>query len=291
MRRTLIISALLLVSLSPTLAGQSAQQATERRPVAGTVAAVPDSPVQISGPSYMLERSKESPDKMWIVKDEVTVTNTSGRDIRRLIVIFTYKQSASDGSVENRVAVDQLHAREKRVAHSRTTIRDFAESMVLTLTVTPTGAECADSTYWAAPRDNRRPLLMSYLSQPDSQLQVREFEWTKQAYRAALQIGNAKVVAYRLGIVKDTPETFEVRVGNWIELNDEQTNQRAVITDESNSLSAEQVFAREAYTRPAGPGKEVTNLGGVAIFIAELKFADGRTWQQALTREALLWNN
>jgi hypothetical protein len=291
MRRILIVSALLLVSLTPTLAGQSGQPAMERRAVAGVVGAVPDSPAQLGGPSYTLERSKESPGQLRIVKDEATVTNTSGRDIRRLIVVFTYRQGASDGSVENRVAVDQLHAGEMRVAHSRTTIRDFAESMEWTLTVTPTGAEFADGSYWAAPRDQRRPLLMSYLSQPDSHLQVREFKWTKQAYQATLQVGNAKVVAYRLGIVKDTVESFEVRVGEWVELNDEQTNHRAMITDESNSLSAEQVFAREAYTRTAGQGKEVTDFGGVAIFVAELKFADGRTWQQTLTREALLWNN
>jgi hypothetical protein len=291
MRRILIVSALLLVSLSPTLADQSGQSVDERRSVPGVAVVMPESPVQLSEPSYTLERSRKAPDKLQIDSGVVTVTNTSGRDIRRLSLIFTYKLGASYGGLQNRSAVNQLRAGETRAVQDKTTIRNFAEGMDWTLTVTPTGAEFADDTYWAAPRDKQRPLLMQYLSQPGSYLQVREFQWVNQGYQATLQVGNAKVVAYRLGIVKDTAENFEVRIGNWIELNDEQTNHRAMFTDESNSLNAEQIFSREAYTWHDVQGKAIIERGGVAIFVAELKFADGRTWQQDTTREALLWDN
>jgi hypothetical protein len=100
-----------------------------------------------------------------------------------------------------------------------------------------------------------------------------------------------KVVAYRLGVVKDTAGDFEIQLGEWVELNDEQTNQRAIFADEATSLKAEQIFPRTAYRGFGGPSREIIEWGGVAIFVAELRFADGRTWQQGLTREALLWCN
>lgn len=290
MRRILIVSVLFLVSLSPTLAGQSSQS-VERHTVPGAINLVPESPVQMAEPSYTLERAARAPYQLQIVDDAVTVTNTSGRDIRRLMLVFSYKPGAIYGGVESRAAVDQLRAGESRQVQSGTTIREVSESLGWGLTVTPTGAEFADGSYWAPPRDGRRPLLMDYLSQPASYLSVRKFKWTDNAYQAMLQVGNARVVAYRLGIVKDTADDFEVRLGEWVELNDEQTIQRAVFADEAKSLTADQVFPREAYRRPAGPGKEVIDWGGVAIFVAELRFADGRTWQQGLTREALLWCN
>jgi hypothetical protein len=290
LRRILIVCVLLLVSLSPTLAQESSQSVLESHVVPGTVADVPESPVQLAEPSYGFERSTDAPDKLQITGGAVTVTNISGRDIQQVYLIFTFKHRASYGSLENRSTVDQLHAGETRVAQSKITIRGFV-SQNWTLTVTPTGARFADGVYWAAPRENRRPLLMERLSQPSSYLRVRSVRWTDNAYQAALQVDNAKVTAYRLGIVKDTADSFEVRIGRWVKLNDEQTNNHALFTDESNSLNAEQVFARQAYTRPGAQGKEIVDWGGVAIFIAELRFADGRTWRQDTTREALFWNN
>jgi hypothetical protein len=290
MRRILIVSALLLVSLSSTLAGQFDHVFVERHEVPGVVIEMAESPVALSRPKYTLERCKGWPDKMKIVGDEVTVRNVGGGDIRRLLLVFSYKQGASYDGVQNRVAVDQLRAGEKREVHSRTTIGEFAKGTDWRLTVMPTGAEFADDSHWAAPRNNWRPLLMDYLSQPTSYLQFREFKWTNHGYQATLQVCDAKVVAYRLGIVKDTAENFEVRIGNWVELTDEQSNRRAIFTDELNSLSAAQIFSREAYTWHGAQGKDVTEWGGVAIFVAELKLADGRTWQQNATRDALLWN-
>jgi hypothetical protein len=290
MRQILIVCVLLPVSLSSTLAQESSQSVLERRVVPGTIAAVPASPCQLAEPSYGVERSKDAPDKLQINGGAVTVTNISGRDIQQLYLSFTFKHGGWYGSVENRSTVDQLHAGETRVAQSKIIIGGV-EGQNWTLKVTPTGARFTDGTYWAAPRDNRRPLLMECLSQPSSYMRVSNFQWTDNAYQATLRVDNAKVTAYRLGIVKDTTDSFEVRIGRWVDLNDEQTLNHALFTDESTSLNAEQVFAREAYARPGPQGKEIVDRGGVAIFIAELRFADGRTWRQDTTREALFWNN
>ena len=290
MRRILIVCVLLLVSLSPTLAQESSQSVLESHVVPGTVADVPESPVQLAEPSYGVERSTDAPGKLQINGGAVTVTNISGHDIQRLYLSFTFKRGGWYGSLENRSTVDQLHAGETRVAQSKIIIGGV-EGQDWTLNVTPTGARSPNGTYWAAPRDNRRPLLMQCLSQPSSYMRVSDFRWTDNAYQATLRVDNAKVTAYRLGVVKDTADSFEVRIGRWIELNDEQTNNHALFTDESNSLNAEQVFARQAYARPGAQGKEIVDWGGVAIFIAELRFADGRKWRQDTTREALFWNN
>jgi len=290
MRRILIVCVLLLVSLSSTLAQESRQSVLERHVVPGTIGDVPESPCQLAEPSYEVEHSKDAPDKLQISGGAVTVTNISGRDIRQLYLSFTFKRGGWYGTIENRSTVDQLHAGETRVAQSKIIVGGV-EGQDWTLKVTPTGARYQDGTYWVAPRDNRRPLLMQHLSQPSSYLRVSNFQWTDNAYQATLRVDNAKVTAYRLGIVKDTADSFEVRIGRWVELNVEQTANHALFSDGLNSLNADQVFARQAYARPGPQGKEIVDWGGVAIFIAELRFADGRKWRQDTTREALFWNN
>src|SRR5438309_6470719 len=106
MRRILMVCALLLVSLSPTLAQESSRPVLERHVVPGTIADVPESPCQLAEPSYEVERSKDAPGKLQINGGAVTVTNISGRDIQQLYLTFTFKHGGSYGSLENRSTVD-----------------------------------------------------------------------------------------------------------------------------------------------------------------------------------------
>ena len=100
-----------------------------------------------------------------------------------------------------------------------------------------------------------------------------------------MQIRDDNLVAYRLGILKDGP-TFEVRLGKWIELTDQQKRDRTAV--DSGSLDPDQLFSAESFERCPRGG---TELGGVAFFVAELKFADSRIWRQDLTRDGLLWDS
>jgi hypothetical protein len=273
--------------LGTTLAIQGVQSNAVTR-VEGAVEPAYGSPVRLSDPSYRVVETDSKPKRLQLIGNTVTVENISGRRIRRLHLKFTFAHD-NGGSVEGNEAVDRLAVGESRVlGRSILKMSWFASSNDLELTVRPTGAEFEDGSHWAAPRDVKHPLLRETLSQPRSHLIIRQLSWVNDSYEAVLEIGQERVVAYRLGVVKDTPNSFEVRIGKWIDLKEADGLK---FTDNSVSLSPGQVFAREIYSLFTRGGKEITHPGGVAIFVAELRFANGRIWQQDTSRDALFWCN
>jgi hypothetical protein len=288
MLKRLLFVVVLLSPNAVTYAGQT-DQSPEPATVEGTIESLSGSPVRLLYPSYQLIQGSSNPKKFQITGHQVRVENTSGRTIRRLRMKFVYAQDVGCCSSSGAEVVDWLAAGESRVLKSS----HFRMSWVaatndMTMTVMPTGAEFGDGSHWAAPRSARYPLFAEALSLPESHLIIRQCSWVGESYKALLDPGQTKIAAYRLGVVKDTPDGFDLRLGNWIHLTD--TDSR-IITDESASLSPDQVFPRENYTFVMRNGRTITHLGGVAIFVAELEFIDGKTWRQNTSRDALLWCN
>lgn len=287
MFKLLSLPLLFLSLLATTLAIQGVRSNAVTR-VEGAVESAYGSPVRLSEPSYTLVELDSRTKKLQIIGHTVRIENLSGRRIRRLHLKFTFAHDTG-GFGEGNEVEDQLAVEESRVLdRSNFKMSWFAESNDLALTVRATGAEFEDGSHWAAPRDVKHPLYGETVSQPTSHLIIRRLSWVNDSYEAVLEIGQEKVVAYRLGVVKDTPNSFEVRIGKWIDLKEADGRKFA---DNSVSLSPGQVFAREIYSLFTRGGKEITHPGGVAIFVAELRFADGRIWEQDTSRDALFWCN
>jgi hypothetical protein len=119
---------------------------------------------------------------------------------------------------------------------------------------------------------------------------MRNCNWRDDTYSTELWPVEHQIVAYRLGTVKDIPGTFEVRLGKWVELSEEPRTGSSFI-DQGTSLAPTDLLPKESEVRTLSDGRVMTQSFGVAIFVAEVRFADGRVWRQELTRDALLWNN
>ena len=291
MPRIGFIFAFLLILVSTQFARQSQPPAVEHSEHAGTIGFAKGSPVVLSSPAYTVEQTRGARLQWRIVGDTVSVRNKSHRPLRQLILLFEYKMGGQRGARRSSRSVYELRAGEMRVVHSTSNIRGYGRVQDWQLTVTVIGAEFVDGGRWAAPRDTARPLQSGTLRQPDSPLLIREFIWTDLGYRAKLQVGNERVVGYRLGIVRDAPGKFEVRIGRWVDLTHEQTSGKQIFADDMKSLSAKQIFPPQPCPRSAPQTPEPGERCGVAVFVAELRFGDGRRWEQDLERTALLWNN
>jgi hypothetical protein len=127
----------------------------------------------------------------------------------------------------------------------------------------------------------------------ESPLVVRRCDDIDTNYRAVLETRSDQVVAYRLGVVKDTLTSFDVRLGEWIEMPQPSTPNRTEIavsaTDKNVSLPQSWLFKRERIPFDERLGYRGTRPVGVAVFVAEVKLADGTVWKQALTRNELMW--
>jgi hypothetical protein len=269
-------------------------------PVAGTVIegntqTTTGSPVELSDANYTLLRFKTEGSKFQLVAEGVRIRNVSGRAIRRVTLRYVlnhlgYSEDTCRGTDQGFIVVDDLALGETRdFTNDRITITWFAQENDLALTVIATGAEFKDGSHWAALRSECCPLSADCLSLRVP-LRWRESKLTDDGYSVALEVADPRIVAYRLGIVRDTAESFEVRVGDEIELTDDQRVRGARIVDAGKSLSSKLIFPRQAYVSTVR-GKRITTLVGAAIFVAELRFADGRIWQQDQSREGLFWNN
>ena len=158
------------------------------------------------------------------------------------------------------------------------------------LTVRVRGAEFEDGSHWAAPRLSSSPLITAQIVRQRSPLYMRNCNWRNDTYVAELRPVEHQIVAYRLGTVKDIPGTFEVRLGKWVELSEEPDRGNSFV-DEGASLGVDDLFPKESEVRTLSNGRVMTQTFGVAIFVAEVRFANGRIWRQVLTRDALVWNN
>jgi hypothetical protein len=265
--------------------------------IAGRVENSVESPVELSDARYTLVIQKEEPARAQLVAHGVKIRNVSGRAIRRLMLRFVIHHESLNpdkcrSSVISVVAVDTLAATEMRdFTDYNIRVGWFGSTDGRSLTVLASGAQFEDGQYWAAPRKELCPLSRECLSQSASYLMARRCTVTDDSYSLTLEVGDPKIVAYRLGVVSDTADSFAVRTGEWIELTEVQRARGAKVVDSGNSLSPEMIFPRETFVSILEGGKQITTRGGVSIFVAELRFADGRVWRQDTSRAALFWDN
>ena len=76
-----------------------------------------------------------------------------------------------------------------------------------------------------------------------------------------------------------------------MELSKVKRDQSGRFVDSGQSLDADQMFAIGADAKAGGVERMMTEQAGVAIFVAALRFADGRVWLQDTSRQELLWDN
>ena len=293
MRAVLIVYVLFPYWSTVTNAVQLAKPGAQNT-VTGSVLNTDASPVELSDATYTLE-NKESEPQTFHVAQAVKIRNVSGRAIRRLSLRFvlhhaSVSEDICSASMIDHVAVDRIAAAETRDFTTNHLTLGLTGKNDLTLTVLAAGVEFEDGLHWAAPRRELCPLFRESLSQPGSFLMIRECTLTDSSYSCTLEVADPQIVAYRLGLVSDTESGFVVRKGVWVELSHLERVRGARFVDAGKSLSPELLFPRETSVSTV-QGKQVTNLAGVALFVAELRFADGRRWRQDTTRDSLFWDN
>src|SRR5215471_146619 len=276
----------LLVSCPPHHAQQQ-ESAQELSTVPGTVDVADGSPVSLSDARRVLLKPSLGPDGVSeiVIRTEVTIGNTSGRPIRQLCLDVCY-----GGNKTNFTAIYSIGASEVR-RHSYTTMHlrggPVPDGPSWALTVRVKGAKFEDGTHWAAPRLSSSPLVLPFIRQEETPLTLRNCNWRNDSYSTELWSVEPHIAAYRLGTVKDVPGDFEVKLGKWVDLSEGDHERRSIFTDSGTSLGPDDLLAKESSQRTLSDGKVITQSFGVAIFVAEVRFTDGRIWRQDLTRDAL----
>lgn len=151
--------------------------------------------------------------------------------------------------------------------------------------------EFADGSRWVLPRSFDPFPLNCSLSQ-QSPVVFAICKSIAPSYQATLRFHTDNVLAYRLGVVKDTMDSFEVRLGEWVNLPQPPAKGAEIeikATDENPSVTQDKIFPQEPhlFQRKRSVARDLK--GGAALFVAEVKFADGKSWAQSLKREDLLW--
>jgi hypothetical protein len=152
------------------------------------------------------------------------------------------------------------------------------------------GVEYEDGSHWAASRTYKRPLFGRFFQDFEAPIRGVTAEWPPNgSYKTKLEMTREDVVGYRLGLVKDTPEEYEVKLGRFVELAKPfpKKGEKVVISDndERVSFTSEELFPPELYR-----GREQFVWDGVMLFVAEVRFANGDVWKKSQKREDLLWN-
>jgi hypothetical protein len=232
------------------------------------------------------------------VKPEVKIQNISGQAIRKAIIAFRHNDKYGIGRTHEAskpipIGETETHISNFSIQYPEGTDKaDIVDNSLFTAFVL--AAEFEDGSHWVKPRTSDTPLSFQSLGRQEAPLSVRDCSDIDKSYRAKLRLNVEGVIAYRLGVVKDTPDAFEVRVGDWVELPESfkgRGSERVIrATDDVVSLPQHLIFMREKYAinfRFSRPGS--IQAGG-ALFIAEARLPDGTIWKQKLTREDLIWN-
>ena len=291
---------LLLVALClfafPSMALAQAQELPQDKMmlVEGLVETAAGCPVLLSEPKYRRPRILTPQDGLQKVYDQVGIENISGKAIRKVIVAFRH-DGPKGGMLRTDDATAAIGVGEKldfkksyQIGSGDKTI----EGYIGVYTALAVAVEFEDGTHWVKPRTTDDPLTWQSLHSQPSPLVVKRCENIDGVYRANLLTRSNQVVAYRLGVLKDFPGNFEIRLGEWMLMPNATTPERVeiIITagDPEVSLPQAWLFKREN-VRFERLGYPVSQIAGVALFVAEVKLADGTIWKQNLTRDELMW--
>ncbi len=228
-----------------------------------------------------------------VIETQVKIHNLSGRALRSVKFSMESETAAGGGLIEmhreDSFAINESrHVVYKNLSHKLSRADDFQN-----FTVKIQGIEFDDRSHWVAPRNFITHALHSSVDQraPVTVVNCLNLE---TSYQAKLRFHSDKVLAYQLGVVKDMVGGFEVALGNWVNLSESPTNGTELpITagDENPSLTQDKIFPLEPHLVLRKSGTLKSFSGGVALFVAEVKLKDGKSWSQSLKREDLLYGN
>lgn len=262
--------------------------------VEGLVETAAGCPVELSEPKYRRPRILTPQDGLKEVYEEVKIENISGKAIKKVVVAFRY-DGPDGGMMRLDKATKPIGIGKVLVSKHTYQIGSgdrTVEGYNGVFTALAVAVEFEDDTHWVKPRtpDDQLVVLRQALNNQPSPLVVVRCDNIDESYRAALQTRSNEVVAYRLGVVKDLPNDFEVRLGEWMTMPEavtpEHTEIKISAADPKVSLPQSWLFKREKVRRNATSG---SFLAGVMLFVAEVKLADGTVWKQNLSREELMW--
>ena len=266
-----------------------------KRTIQGTVEVENDCPVALFDASFEALEDQPLLYRSVIHQPQVKITNNSGRDIERVGLAFIL-EADNGGMMIGTALADKIKAGEMRSAMGMAAISDSNKPKVdtTTLKVRITGISFSDGSRWVPPRSNDVLFVMRTLHQREAPLILMNCKDIETNPHMKLRINAENIVAYRLGIVKDTANEFTVKLAEWrtpdaanlvkgkeIEINT-AANQTGINTGD--------IFKLEYFTRYSRTGHSMKLPHGVAFFVAAVKFADGQVWQQDLRREFLVWN-
>ncbi len=262
--------------------------------VEGLVETAAGCPVALSEPTFRRLRILTPQDGLKEVHEEVKIENISGKAIRKVIVAFRY-DGPDGGMMRLDRATKPIGIGEVLVSKHTYKVGSgdkTVEGYNGVFTALAIAVEFEDDTHWVKPytADDQLIIMRQALSNQPSPLVVARCDNIDEGYRATLQTRSDGVVAYRLGVVKDLPDNFDVRLGEWIAMPETVTPKNTEIkisaADPKVSLPQSWLFKREKVRRNATTG---SFLAGGALFVAEVKLADGTIWKQNLTRDELMW--
>jgi hypothetical protein len=283
-----IIACLTCVSVS----GQATQEPTKRT-VQGTVEVENDCPVALSNVWMEVAENQPPPYRSAIQQEQVEITNRSHRDIKKIgLAIIQEFETGELGIVFPSFA--NLKTGETRTAVFKGSTKTSFPKLNATLKIRVTGVSFADGTRWVPPRSTELHLFFCTLRHPDTPLLIVKCNNLEKDHRFRLSSRANNIAAFRLGVVKDTPQTFAVKLGEWVNLDAAtvvKKNEFEIASSANQTgLKQSDFYPFELFTRYTQRGEAMKIRHGVAMFVAEVKFADGTIWKQDLRREYLIWS-
>lgn len=287
----LALPALIIPAFSQS--NQQVQPESKRLVIPGSAEIAEGCPVSLSDANFVRLEHSLAKYRFEIVQTEVKIHNLSERKIRRLMIGFEFENSHG-GSSSLMHSVDAIGVNENhRVIATNMSIKSNSETDFGYFSAKVLSIEFEDRSHWVAPRSFWVFPLQSYFHQ-HGPLTVRMCEKIDSSYEATLRFNSDEVMAYRLGVVRDTINGFEVRLGDWVYMPASPAKGSDLpikASDENASLTQDRIFPLEEHSILTKSGIVKNLRGGVSIFVAEAKLMDGKIWSQSLKREDLLYDN
>jgi hypothetical protein len=245
---------------------------TERE---GQVRNVDLSPIELFEARWVAE-TRDGSKTFEAVRHSVRIKNISGRSIRRLNLMFTYRFNEC-GSVGLGDSIQSLGPNEVRDYYSRADLKISASNLNGgELLVVATGVDFGDGVYWAPNRRQFEMPVRSCLSNRHSPLMMRNCSFNDGLYAIELEVTDPKIESYVLGMVRDTADNFEVKMGARIALEESQRVRGVHLTDNCRSVKADQLFPQEL-------------LPGRILIEPELSKVARRCWDLCCSGDVLGW--
>jgi hypothetical protein len=290
MPRLIAIFVISLLLVSSSWAGQE----RSRRKVIeleGQVQNADGSPVVLSDARFVVGPEDEA-DKSARITELVKVRNVSGRAIRKLHVKFVEIMNRCGLGIGTTVVGDLGPDEVRdRVQHGYTG-DGMSDSGKFKLLVVATGAEFDNGEFWAANRAQWGANVMMNVNKRGSGLNIGTSKFEPGSYTVSMSVRDPQIVSYRLGLVRDAVDSFEVTIGESVMLKQSERTIGAIVIDQNRSVSDRKLLQSGSLPgalKPTGPCPHFPI--GIGVFVAEAIFSDGRRWVQDPGRDALLWDH